>query len=148
MVFSATYRYRFGDIDHAGIAYYPKLLHLAHCAFEDWWADALGKAYPRLMADERLGFPAVHLDVDFKNPIRYGDDVTVEVVVLAVGGSSVTFGFKLLDANTAEGEPPREFCRVRKITVAVGMDAMDKRTVPDRWRAAFESQMVMEPDAW
>ena len=57
-------RYRFGDIDHAGIAYYPTLLHLFHCAFEDWWSDALGHPYPKLLDRDKLGFPAVHLDVE------------------------------------------------------------------------------------
>jgi len=45
MKFEQRIRYRFGDIDDAGIAYYPKLLHCFHCAFEDWWSDALGRPY-------------------------------------------------------------------------------------------------------
>lgn len=35
MTFAQKLRYRFGDIDDAGIAYYPKLLHCFHCAFEE-----------------------------------------------------------------------------------------------------------------
>ena len=49
MTFSKRLRYRFGDIDDAGIAYYPKLLHYLHCAFEDWWSDGLHHPYPRLL---------------------------------------------------------------------------------------------------
>jgi 4-hydroxybenzoyl-CoA thioesterase len=140
MVFSASYRYRFGDIDHAGIAYYPRILHLVHCAFEDWWADGLAKTYPALMAEERLGFPAVHLDVDFLRPIRYGDEVLAEVVVLKVGNASATFGFRLLDARAEEDEVV--FARIRKVTVAVDMDSLEKRSIPDKWRAAFEAHSV------
>jgi 4-hydroxybenzoyl-CoA thioesterase len=72
MTFSTRMRYRFGDIDDAGIAYYPKLLHYFHCAFEDWWSDALGHPYARVMHDDKLGFPAVKLECEFFAPIRYG----------------------------------------------------------------------------
>ncbi|MFO0278571.1 MAG: acyl-CoA thioesterase, partial [Planctomycetota bacterium] len=82
MTFAQKLRYRFGDIDDAGIAYYPKLLHCFHCAFEDWWSDALCHPYPRLLHDDKLGFPAVKLEAEFFAPIRYGDDLTVHLAVL------------------------------------------------------------------
>ena len=88
MTFTTRLRYRFGDIDDAGIAYYPKLLHYFHQAFEDWWSDALGHPYPRLLHDDRLGFPAVKLEAEFFAPIRYGDEPDVHLGILRIGGSS------------------------------------------------------------
>ena len=43
MIFTKRYRYRFGDIDDAGIAYYPAMFHYFHCCFEDWWSDGLDR---------------------------------------------------------------------------------------------------------
>ena len=45
MIFTKRYRYRFGDIDYAGIAYYPSYFHYFHCAFEDWWSEGLHAPY-------------------------------------------------------------------------------------------------------
>ena len=59
MIFTKRLRYRFGDIDDAGIAYYPSFFHYFHCAFEDWWNDHLEINYAELMHEGDLGFPAV-----------------------------------------------------------------------------------------
>lgn len=141
MTFSSRLRYRFGDIDDAGIAYYPKLLHYFHCAFEDWWSDALGRPYPKLMHEDKLGFPVVKLDVDFFAPVFYGDEPDVHVGVLKVGDSSVTFGFWM-----TKGGSDKPLCRARVVTVCVDMDTMDKRTLPDVWRAKFAEHALSEDD--
>lgn len=136
-MYSRRYRYRFGDIDHAGIAYYPALLHYCHCAFEDFWADDLGVAYPVLMTEHNLGFPAVHLEADFLAQVRYGDEPNIQVGVLRLGGSSVDFGFWWTTTKPA--------CHVRITTVPVAMDTLQKVALPERWRQAFEQRLVTEP---
>jgi YbgC/YbaW family acyl-CoA thioester hydrolase len=137
---SQKVRYRFGDIDHAGIAYYPKLLHLFHCAFEDWWADALHRPYPKLLDEDKLGFPVVHLDVDFLAPVVYGDEPTVHVGVLRIGKSSVEFAFWLV---RQDGVPQ---CCARITTAAVDMDTMKKREVPQVWRERFAPFAVTDSE--
>ncbi|MGE3173364.1 MAG: acyl-CoA thioesterase [Planctomycetota bacterium] len=141
MIFSQRLRYRFGDIDDAGIAYYPKLLHYFHCAFEDWWSDALGRPYPALLHDDELGLPAVHLDVDFYQPIRYGDEPIVHLGVLRIGSASVEFGFWM-----TRGDDPAPLCRARITTVAVDMATMQKQRLPDPWRARFAEYALAEAD--
>lgn len=131
MHFGKQYRYRFGDIDHAGIAYYPRFFHYFHCAFEDWWADGLGTAYPELMGVHDLGFPVVNVDADFFAPIRYGDDPSVHVGVLRAGKSSLTLGFWM----QLEDATPLVRCRARITTVAASMANGAKRELPERWRA-------------
>ena len=59
MIFTKRFRYRFGDIDDAGIAYYPSFFHYFHCAFEDWWSDALHTPYDTVLHEEKFGLPAV-----------------------------------------------------------------------------------------
>jgi len=132
VIYSKRVRYRFGDIDDAGIAYYPKLLHYFHCAFEDWWAEALGRPYAALIHEDRLGLPAVHLDVDFYAPIRYGDEPVIHLGVLRIGDASVDFGFWM-----TRGDDPTPLCRARVTTVAVDMATMQKRSLPDAWRERF-----------
>lgn len=137
--FSKRYRYRFGDIDHAGIAYYPALLHYFHCCFEDWWADELGSPYPTVMRVERFGLPAVNLQVDFFSPIRYGDEPDIHLGVLALGRTSVQLGMWM----SLEGQE-RPACRARITTVSVDLDTMAKQAIPAKWRTAFERCVIPE----
>ena len=141
MSWSTRLRYRFGDIDDAGIAYYPKLLHYFHQAFADWWSDALGHPYPKLLHEDRLGFPAVKVDAEFFAPIAYGDEPDVHLGVLRTGTSSVTFGFWM-----TVGDDPRPRCRARITSAAVHMEKRTKLPLPDRWRARFAEYALDEAD--
>ena len=141
MTFAQKLRYRFGDIDDAGIAYYPKLLHCFHCAFEDWWSDALHHPYPRLLHDDKLGFPAVKLEAEFFAPIRYGDEPWVHLGVLHLGNGSVEFGFWM-----TRGDDPRPLCRARVRTATVDMATMQKCPVPAHWRERFQPFLLREED--
>jgi 4-hydroxybenzoyl-CoA thioesterase len=137
MIFTRRYPFRFGDIDHAGIGYYPKLLHYFHCCFEDWWAEGLGAPYPAVMREENLGMPTVHLEVDYYAPVRYGDTPDIHLAVLRIGNSSVEFGFWM----THPGQD-RPLCRARVVTAAVAMDSMQGRPLPDKWRQQFERYRI------
>lgn len=141
MIYTQRIRYRFGDIDHAGIAYYPKILHVFHCVFEDWWSEGLKQPYPKLLQEEKLGLPAVRLEVDFYAPIRYGDEPNVHLGVLNIGDSSVTFGFWM---TLSDGAKPA--CRARIVTAAVHMDHLSKRQLPDVWRERLSQYLLSEAD--
>lgn len=141
MTFRTRLRYRFGDIDEAGIAYYPKLLHYFHCAFEDWWSDALGHPYPRLLHDDKLGLPAVKLEAEFFAPVRYGDEPFVHLGVLRLGSSSVEFAFWM-----TRGDDQKPLCRARVLTAAMDMDTMQKRSLPEQWRTRFQDFVIREED--
>ena len=141
MTFSTRLRYRFGDIDDAGIAYYPKLLHYFHCAFEDWWSDALQHPYPRLLHDDKLGFPTVKLEAEFFAPVRYGDEPVVHLGILRLGSGSVEFGFWM-----TKGDDAKPLCRARVLTATVDMAKMQKCTLPQVWRERFQAFMMREED--
>ena len=141
MTFRTRLRYRFGDIDDAGIAYYPKLLHYFHCAFEDWWSDGLRRPYPSVLHEDKLGFPAVKLEAEFFAPVVYGDEPIVHLGIVRIGTSSVEFAFWM----TREGED-KPLCRARVTTAAVDMDTMKKREVSAEWRAKFAPFEISESD--
>jgi 4-hydroxybenzoyl-CoA thioesterase len=45
MAFRSQLKIRFGDIDRAGIVYYPRFLQYFHVALEEFFADELGIEY-------------------------------------------------------------------------------------------------------
>lgn len=89
---------RWSDIDAAGIVYFPRFLEYCHDALEALF-NALPGGYPDLTMRRRLGVPSVHLEVDFKSPLRYGDTCLVRVSVTRMGRSSITFRHRLVRAH-------------------------------------------------
>ena len=55
MAFRTQVPVRFGDVDHAGIVYYPKFFIYFHEAFEDFF-DENGVAYHALLNQRHVGF--------------------------------------------------------------------------------------------
>ncbi len=131
MSFRSCHTLRFGDVDSAGIVYYPRYLHYCHVAMEEYFAGVLGVPYPRLVAGERLGFPAVRLEVDFKRPLRYGDAIEIEVAIEQAGASSLAFRFTFFRSGEEE---PAAVARV--VTVCLDLDRFEKRPLPAWVRAA------------
>ncbi len=133
MSYSTTVKVRFGDIDHAGIAYYPNLYHYFHIAFEDFFEEFVGRPYPEVLDREGLGFPTVKVQTEFLEPIRYGDTLNVTITVPHIGRTSVDFLF------TATREGDGVACIVsRQTVVAVDMATFRPTPLPPNYRRLFE----------
>jgi YbgC/YbaW family acyl-CoA thioester hydrolase len=91
-MFTTTILVRFGDIDAAGIAYYPRLVNFLHEAFEDFFAGHVGRPYPDVLR-EGLAFPTVKVEMEFLHPVRHGDRIQIEVVVEKIGRSSLAIRY-------------------------------------------------------
>jgi len=100
---------RFADIDHAGIVYYPRFFNFFHIAFEELWRARIGpKAYSEIIDRDRIGFPAVRAECDFKAPLRFGDTAEIEVSIPRLGAKSITFRYRVFRSGDrvlcAEGQ--------------------------------------------
>ncbi|MEO8706987.1 MAG: thioesterase family protein [Kofleriaceae bacterium] len=96
MSFTFATPVRFADIDHAGIVYYPRFFHFFHVAFEELWRQRIGaRAYSELIDRDRVGFPAVRAECDYKAPLRFGDTAEIEVTVARLGSKSITFRYRV-----------------------------------------------------
>ena len=135
MAFRSKLKIRFGDIDRAGIVYYPRFMHYFHVALEEFFAGELGVQYHAVIDTHRIGLPTVHLESDFSRPFSYGDNIEVEVRVLKVGRTSVTFGYRVF--KQGEGEP-----RIvgHNVTACLDMDEFKKMEFPDWLRQLLEEQ--------
>jgi 4-hydroxybenzoyl-CoA thioesterase len=126
MSFSYSTPVRFSDVDHAGIVYYPRFFHYFHLAFEELWRARIGpRAYSELLDRERVGFPAVRAECDFKAPLRFGDTAEIEVTVPKLGAKSITFHYLVYRAAEGEGtvrvtdDRPRQLCADGTVVCAV-----------------------------
>ena len=136
MAFRSLLKIRFGDIDHAGIVYYPRFLHYFHVALEEFFGLQLGIEYPILIDEYRIGLPTVHLETDFRRPLRYGDQIEVEVSVLKIGKSSITFGYRVFKSRK---EQP--LIEGHNVAVCLDMDTFEKRDIPNWLRQRLEKQI-------
>ncbi len=133
-MFTTSILVRFGDLDAAGIAYYPNLVNFLHEAFEDFFAGHVGRPYPEVFR-AGLGFPTVRVEMEFLSPVHYGDHVQIEVTVEKVGRSSVQLRY---DASVA-GRP---VFWARNTAVVVEMATFRSVPLPEWLRERFQAAMA------
>ena len=134
-MFTTSILVRFGDLDPAGIAYYPNLVNFLHEAFEDFFRGHVGRSFPDVYA-EGISFPTVKLEMEFVSPVRYGDSVDVGVAVEHIGRSSVQTRYE----GSVEGRP---VFHARNTAVVVDMSTFRSTEIPEWLRERLES--AMEP---
>ncbi len=131
MPFRTTIQVRFGDVDHAGIVYYPHFYIYFHEAFEDFF-NLSGIPYFELLDKHRIGFPTVHVETDFRKPLRYGDSLDVELSVAKLGRRSLTMryqGYRHRDGELSVTAATTLAC--------VDMDSFQPREMPEMLRELF-----------
>lgn len=136
MPFSITLRVAFDDVDHAGIVYYPRFFHYFHLAFEELLFSAFADrgGYRALIDVRRIGFPAVHVDCDYKRPLRFGDRFRVEVTAAELGEKSAKLRY------TCVAEADGQIACVGHVTCAVvDLDRFRAVAMPDDLRAIFSA---------
>jgi 4-hydroxybenzoyl-CoA thioesterase len=131
MPFRTRIKVRFGDEDHAQIVYYPRFFHFFHVAMEELFESA-GFPFRKMFDEDRLGFPAVKIESDFRTPLRMGDAIDVEATVDEIGTKSVTFGYRVLRGDVTAAS-------ARITCVCLDMSTFASRPIPDAYRAFFEA---------
>lgn len=117
---------RFGDVDLAGIVYFPRFLHYCHVGMEDYFSQVLGIDYDRLLLEHRLAFPTVRIEIDFLRPLKYGEEVEIEMEIRKIGKTSVDWRYSIF--RHGESDP---ISRARQVTVCTNLDSFAKVPFPD-----------------
>ncbi len=136
-VFTRDYAVRFGEIDHAGVMYYPALFDRIHKAFEDFWPEALGKTYAEVLGDDGIGFPLIDTKTTFSAPFRFGDTMRVAIDVVRIGTRSVTFRVRL----GATGDE-RLRAEARMVNAVIAMESFRPVPLPAAYAEALGPYLV------
>lgn len=121
----------FHDVDPAGTAYYPRLVDLCHQAFEAFFNARIGPSYSKVIASG-TGFPTVHFEADFVQPIRHGDTIDVGVRVDNVGRTSITLAYEARRGKTL-------LFKAKNVVVVVDLETMGKKPLSPAMRRRFEA---------
>ena len=136
-MFKTDFAVRFADVDNAGIFYYPRFFHAFHVAFEKWWEEEFGRGYHLILNQDKVGFPAVRIDCDFRKPVEFGEPYEIHIGVKRIGNTSVTFRYELRHKDTGVLHAATDTTKA-----VVDMNTFTPRTPPEEMRKAFEKLLM------
>lgn len=120
-------RVSFSDCDPGGILFFANLFKLAHIAYEEFLTKLVpGKNY---FISEEFAIPILKADADFKNPIKYGDEVTITILVKTLRGSSFELEYII------ESDRGVLLAIVSTVHVFVGKKSFDKILIPENLKS-------------
>ena len=97
-VFTHPRRVRFQDVDAAGIVFFPRVLEYFHDAYVAWM-DAEKLGFAEAVLSRRWCAPIKHVESTFVRPMRFGDDISVELVGAHLDGSDVWLAYRIVAAD-------------------------------------------------
>lgn len=130
--FRMTHRVEFADTDMAGIMHFANFYRYME-ATEHAFFRSLGLSIHMEDEGRRIGWPRVHTSCDYKQPLRFEDEVEIHLTVVEKKSKSLTYEFVF--RKQVEGRVV-EVARGRITAVCVSMDAEAGRmravVIPDR----------------
>lgn len=124
----------FQDIDAAGIVFFARIFDYFHDAFVAH-LRARGIGLHQVIKDGEWGAPLAHAEADYKFPLRFGDEVRVEVVSADVGDTSITIHFRIVSGS----DPVRLHSFGKTVHVVIDRRTFRPRPVPPALRAAYQA---------
>lgn len=124
---------KFEEVDAANIVFFARFVTYAHEAMEHFFNGVEG-GYAGLILGRRVGFPAVHVEIDFSAPARYGDLLRIETTVAKVGRRSTVFHYRMI--NETRGVLS---CDLKHTVVTTDLDSLKSCEMPADVRALLEA---------
>ncbi|MFL2904234.1 MAG: acyl-CoA thioesterase [Limisphaerales bacterium] len=89
--FTITRRVEFSETDMAGIVHFSNF-----CRYMEHAEHAFFRSLDRSIVDPALGigWPRVHMSCDFKKPLRFEDEVEIQLRVSAKTSKSISYQFR------------------------------------------------------
>lgn len=85
---------RFQEIDAAGIIFYPRVLEMFHDVYAAFLTFAGAPLRDVMNRDSWLA-PVRHAEADYFKPLRFGDEVRVEICRAHVTETEATLGYRI-----------------------------------------------------
>lgn len=91
-------RVEFSDTDMAGIVHYSNFFRYMEVAEHEFFRS-LGFSVVTRQVDPPVGWPRVHAECDYKQPLRFEDQFEIHMVVSAKKSKSLTYRFRFRKLN-------------------------------------------------
>lgn len=96
--FVYTRRVEFADTDVAGIMHFSNFFRFMEVA-EHAFYRSLGFSVHDFRTEPdgpRIGWPRVHASADFKAPLKFEEEVQIEILIERIGNKSITYFFRVV----------------------------------------------------
>ena len=113
--FKATRRVEFSDTDMAGIMHFSNFFRFMETA-EHGFYRSLGFSVSNPETHPRLGWPRVHVECDYRKPLRFEDLVEIHLLVAEKRTKAIRYQFRFSKLNH---QPPLEVARGSIVIVCV-----------------------------
>ncbi len=126
--FKVVRRVEFSDTDMAGIVHYSNFFRYMEAAEHEFFRS-LGFSVVTRQVDPPVGWPRVHAECDYKQPLRFEDEVEIHMVVSEKKSKSLTYLFRFRKLN---GPAPVEVARgsITVVCVTHQGGSMRAATIP------------------
>ena len=109
----------FYDCDPAGILFYARIYELTHAAYEGM-IESL-KLEEDYWANDDYVVPIIHSEAKYRNPITFGQEITINLSVTQLKNSSFELQYECINEND-------ELCvEVKTVHVFIGKDTWKKK---------------------
>ena len=129
---------RFQDVDAAGIIFFARVLEYFH----DAWLSLLalrGIDLPAILREGVWGMPLGHAEADYLGPMRFGDEVVIEVVRMDFTERSLTVGYR------ARSPSDRVLAIGQVVHVCIDRSTFRSRPLPNELREKLMSHAAQGP---
>lgn len=127
--FKLTRRVEFAETDMAGIVHYSNYFRYAEMA-ESAFFRSLGHSLRPPRAPNEVGWPRVHADCDYSQPLFFEDEIEIHILVAEKGTRKLAYQFRIRKLNAT---PPAEVARGKIIAVCIqreGSHGMKAAPIP------------------
>ena len=99
---------RYSETDQMGIIHHANyLIYLEEARLE--WLNQLGFSYVK-MEEAGVLLPVYNIDIKYKNPIKFGDEIYVRVFLQSMPTTRVVFDYEIVNQNN-------QICAVCQLTL-------------------------------
>jgi 1,4-dihydroxy-2-naphthoyl-CoA hydrolase len=133
--FEASYRVRFQDVDAAGLLFFARYLDYVHDTYVAW-LEAIGQPLPRVLAERSWAAPLRHAECDYLQPVRFGDELRVQLVLAHIASTEISLGFRLALGPSPLGSG-QTVALAQTVHTFVDLKTLERKEVPEEIRAAL-----------
>jgi acyl-CoA thioester hydrolase len=138
--FKAVRRVEFSETDMAGIVHYANFFRYMETA-EHGFFRHLGYSVVMNQFDPPVGWPRVHAECEYRQPLRFEDEVEIHLLVRAKSSKSLSYVFKFSKLNgSGREEVARGF-----LTVVCVTKEPDGKMVATHIPKAFSDKIEVAP---